>query len=136
MLAYFKPGNFSLRSGQLTNYGFTSESGKNWDINFCPKCGTTVYYQLEAWGELSGIDAGTLDPPTFFFDIAGKVFTESKTHFIGDIEADRHFKKFPRYEPKRYEEDLLKRSNYRSKTCRASFKLANWRKVLAGAAPL
>jgi hypothetical protein len=108
VLAYFKPENFSLKSGQLTHYGFTSESGKRWDINFCSKCGTTVYYQLEAWGELIGIDAGTFDPPTFFFDIAGEVFTESKAHFIGDIKADGHFEKFPGYEPNIYEEERLK----------------------------
>ena len=109
VLAYFKPENFSLKSGQLTHYRFTSESDKQWDINFCSKCGTTVYYQLEAWGDLIGIDSGTLDPPSFFFDIAGEVFTDSKAHFLGDIKADRHFEKFPGYEPKIHEEDRLKR---------------------------
>ena len=109
VLAYFKPENFSLKSGQLTHYGFTSESGKQWDINFCSKCGTTVYYQLEAWDDLIGIDSGTFDPPSFFFDIAGEVFTDSKAHFLGDIKADRHFEKFPGYEPKIHEEDRLKR---------------------------
>ena len=109
VLAYFKPENFSLKSGQLTHYGFTSESDKQWDINFCSKCGTTVYYQLEAWGDLIGIDSGTFDPPSFFFDIAGEVFTDSKAHFLGDIKADRHFEKFPGYEPKIHEEDRLKR---------------------------
>ena len=109
VLAYFKPENFSLKSGQLTHYRFTSESDKQWDINFCSKCGTTVYYQLEAWGDLIGIDAGTFDPPSFFFDIAGEVFTDSKAHFLGDIKADRHFEKFPGYEPKIHEEDRLKR---------------------------
>lgn len=109
VLAYFKPENFSLKSGQLTHYRFTSESDKQWDINFCSKCGTTVYYQLEAWGDLIGIDSGTFDPPSFFFDIAGEVFTDSKAHFLGDIKADRHFEKFPGYEPKIHEEDRLKR---------------------------
>ena len=109
VLAYFKPENFSLKFGQLTHYRFTSESDKQWDINFCSKCGTTVYYQLEAWGDLIGIDAGTFDPPSFFFDIAGEVFTDSKAHFLGDIKADRHFEKFPGYEPKIHEEDRLKR---------------------------
>ncbi len=109
VLAYFKPENFSLKSGQLTHYRFTSESDKQWDINFCSKCGTTVYYQLEAWGDLIGIDSGTFDPPSFFFDIAGEVFTDSKAHFLGDIKADRHFEKFPGYEPKIHEEYRLKR---------------------------
>ena len=109
VLAYFKPENFSLKSGQLTHYRFTSESDKQWDINFCSKCGTTVYYQLEAWGDLIGIDSGTFDPPSFFFDIAGEVFTDSKAHFLGDIKADRHFEKFPGYEPKIHEKDRLRR---------------------------
>ena len=62
---------------------------------FCAKCGTTVYYHLEVWGDLIGIDGGTLDPPTFFFDIAGEVFTKSKAHFVGDIRAAGHFETFP-----------------------------------------
>lgn len=77
-------------------------------MNFCPKCGTTVYYQLEVWGDLIGIDGGTLDPPTFFFDIAGEVFTKSKAHFVGDIKAGGHFETFPGYEPKIHEEQRLK----------------------------
>ena len=43
-----------------------------------------------------------------FFDIAGEVFTKSKAHFIGDIEADRRFENFPGYKPKIYEEERLK----------------------------
>ena len=108
VLAYFEPDNFSLRSGQLSHYEFTSQSGKKWDVNFCQKCGTTVYYQLEVWGDLIGIDGGTLDPPTFFFDIGGEVFTKSKAHFVGDIRAGRHFETFPGYEPKIREEQRLK----------------------------
>ena len=111
VLAYFEPENFSLRSGQLSHYEFTSESGKKWDVNFCSKCGTTVYYQLEVWGDLIGIDGGTFDPPTFFYDIAGEVFTKSKAHFIGDIKAAGHYDTFPGYEPKIREEQRLKGSD-------------------------
>ena len=107
-MAYFEPENFSLRSGQLSHYAFTRESGKRWDINFCAKCGTTVYYQLEVWGDLIGIDGGTLDAPTFFFDIAREVFTKSKAHFVGDIRAAGHPETFPGHEPKIREEQCLK----------------------------
>ena len=98
----------SLKSGLLTHCGFTSESAKKWDINFCPKCGTAVYYQLKVGGNSFGIDAGRFDPPTFLFDLAGEVFIKSKAHFIGDIEPDGHFEKFPGYEPKIHEEERLK----------------------------
>ena len=76
-----------------------------------PKVRNNGLLPVRSLGELIGIDAGTFDPPTFFFDIAGEVFTESKAHFIGDIEADGHFEKFPGYEPKMYEEDRLKSRN-------------------------
>ena len=64
VLAYFEPDKFRLDAGELTHYNFKSESDKNWDTYFCPTCGTTVYYNLESWGSLVGIDASTFDPPT------------------------------------------------------------------------
>ena len=81
VLAYFKPENFSLKSGQLTHYGFTSESGKRWDINFCQKCGTTVYYQLEAWGNLLEL---TLEPSILqhFSSISPEKFLLSQRHIL------------------------------------------------------
>jgi hypothetical protein len=108
VLAYFQPQNFQLQHGELSHYHFTSESDKNWDTYFCPRCGTTVYYQLEVWGDLIGIDAGTFDPPSFFFDIAGEVFTQSKAHFLGEITADNHYEMFPGYEPRNEEPGRLK----------------------------
>ena len=62
-------------------------------------------------GDLIGIDGGTLDPPTFFYDIAGEVFTKSKAHFVGDIRAAGHFETFPGYETKIREEKRLKGSD-------------------------
>ena len=97
VLAYFDPDKFRLDKGELSHYNFKSESDKNWDIYFCPICGTTVYYNLESWGPLIGIDAGTFDPPTFWFDILGEVFTKAKAPFIGEIKAGQHNETFPGY---------------------------------------
>ena len=87
VLAYFEPDKFRLDKGELTHYNFKCESDKNWDTYFCPTCGTTVYHNLESWGPLNGINAGTLDPSTFWFDILGEVFTKVKAPFVGEIKA-------------------------------------------------
>tara|TARA_Y100001934_G_C11897775_1_gene560780 strand:+ start:100 stop:597 length:498 start_codon:yes stop_codon:yes gene_type:complete len=99
VLAYFEPDKFKLTSGEPKHYHFTSESGKDWDIKFCPKCGGTSFYQLETWGELIGIDAGAFDPPGFWFPIKGEAFTKGKANFVGHIDADRHYETFPGYNP-------------------------------------
>ena len=44
-----------------------------------------------------GIDAGTFDPPTFWFDILGEVFTKAKAPFVGEIKAGQHNETFPGY---------------------------------------
>ena len=43
------------------------------------------------------IAGATFDPPTFWFDILGEVFTKAKAPFVGDIKAGQHSKAFPGY---------------------------------------
>ena len=59
VLAYFEPDKFRLDKGELTHYNFKSRAIKI--IYFLSD--ETVYYNLESWGPLIGIDAGTFDPP-------------------------------------------------------------------------
>ena len=79
---------------QLSHYEFTSESGKKWDVNFC-SMRNNRFYQLEVWGDLIGI-GGTLDPPTFSYDIAGEVFTKSK-RICWRYKSGRALQTFPGY---------------------------------------
>ena len=62
-LIYFSPDKFQLLSGTLVTHEFSSESGNNWETNFCIKCGTTVYIKLEVFQDLIGVEGGTFDPP-------------------------------------------------------------------------
>jgi hypothetical protein len=38
-----EPGSFELKTGTLSIYVKTAESGNRRDLAFCPKCGTAVY---------------------------------------------------------------------------------------------
>tara|TARA_B100000963_G_scaffold282483_1_gene251105 strand:- start:39 stop:251 length:213 start_codon:yes stop_codon:yes gene_type:complete len=63
---------------------------------------------LESWGPLIGIDAGTFDPPTFWFDILGEVFTKAKAPFVGEIKAGQHNETFPGYKAVNAEEGRMR----------------------------
>jgi hypothetical protein len=107
VLAYFDEENVSIESGDCSEYAFTSESGFSWDNKFCPKCGTTVFVRLEVFKNQVGITGGTFDPPTFWFDLTGEVFTRSKAHFIGEISAQNHSDTFFCYAPKSQDDARL-----------------------------
>ena len=53
-------------------------------VFFCEKCGTSVYWTInaDALKGMIAIGAGTFDPPAFWFDISGEIFTRSKAPFI------------------------------------------------------
>jgi len=42
-VAFTNPGSFKLRSGELTIYVKTAESGNKRQQSFCPKCGTPIF---------------------------------------------------------------------------------------------
>jgi|TARA_B100000959_G_C14771119_1_gene537542 hypothetical protein len=106
-LAYFEKEKVSLLSGNLTTHNFKSESGNAWQTQFCPKCGTTVFLDLAVFEGKTGVDAGTFDPPTFWFDIINEVFVRSKAHFLGDINAVNHEETFFTYDPETKDESRL-----------------------------
>ena len=107
VLVYFSHENFELLSGDLTRHDFTSESGKKWETNFCVKCGTTVCLELEVFENKIAIEAGTFDPPTFWFTVTNEVFIRSKAHFVGDIVSSVKDETFFSYDPVSGEHDRL-----------------------------
>ena len=107
VLIYFAQDNFELLSGDLTRHEFQSESGKNWQTRFCSQCGTTVYLELEVFKGLIGIEAGTFDPPSFWFDVTNEVFIRSKAHFVGDITTSKKDQTFFSYRPNKTEDERL-----------------------------
>ncbi|MFT4581638.1 MAG: hypothetical protein ACI915_000726 [Gammaproteobacteria bacterium] len=100
VLAYFTEQQITITSGECKEYAFASESDFTWRNRFCPNCGTTVFMRLEVFKDRVGIAGGTFDPPTFWYDLSGEVFTRSKAHFVGDITAKDHSETFFCYAPK------------------------------------
>ena len=72
------------------NYSFTNESCSGWQTEFCSRCASTLFMQLDKRPGLTAISYGTFDPPTFHFPVTREVFTRSKAHFVGEIEAAEH----------------------------------------------
>ena len=106
-LAYFVTSEIKLLKGHLTDFSFTSESGSGWTTKFCSKCATTLFVELEKRPGLTGVSYATFDPPTFHFPITREVFTRSKAHFVGELEAIEHHETIAGYEPKIDEEGRL-----------------------------
>ena len=56
--------------------------------------------RLEVRPNEVGVAGGTLDPPSFWYDIAAEVFTRTKAHFVGEIPTERKSKTIHYYSPK------------------------------------
>lgn len=62
--AYFKQEDVELLRGALTTYEHRSDETQRWlRIQFCPKCGTTVTWTVEAMPGMRALGLGTFDDP-------------------------------------------------------------------------
>lgn len=52
-------------SGASTTYTRTAESGNTLTFRFCPKCGSTVYWEGQAFPGFVAVAIGTFADPTF-----------------------------------------------------------------------
>ena len=107
VLVYFEAADISILSGELGRYAFKAESNNAWENEFCTNCATTLLMRLEVFPGWVGIAGGTFDPPPFWYDLNAEVFTRSKAHFVGDINAADHNPTFFSYEPKTPDEARL-----------------------------
>lgn len=61
---YFMKENVVKTQGELNEYEFTTESGRSFKQEFCPKCATTLFWTLEVSKGLTGVAGGSFDPPS------------------------------------------------------------------------
>ena len=47
-----------------------------------------------------GVEGGTFDPATLWYNIVTEVFTRSKAHFVGEIPTEKKSKTIHYYSPK------------------------------------
>ena len=51
--------------GRATDWVRTAESGNRLTFSFCPNCGATVYYRLDAHPDLTAVPIGAFADPRF-----------------------------------------------------------------------
>lgn len=85
---YFPDDAVRQLSGELRDYTFDTESGRTFTTRFCTICGTSVLWRLELFPDLTGVEGGTFDAPTFWFDVKREVFTRTRAPFLPHDLAD------------------------------------------------
>jgi hypothetical protein len=64
--AVFDDKRVEFRGGPLTKYRHISDRSGRWlDLEFCPRCGTSIGFTLEWRPGARIIDAGTFDDPSW-----------------------------------------------------------------------
>jgi hypothetical protein len=59
--AYFNVSQVNAINGDSTVFRRGSDSGRYIEGNFCPTCGTTLYWKAELWPELLAVAVGCFD---------------------------------------------------------------------------
>lgn len=63
--AIYPDAAVSTEGEQKTWRRVVPESGRWLESSFCPNCGVTVMFRMEAWPDVSGISVGCFADPTF-----------------------------------------------------------------------
>ena len=63
--AYFNRSQIHKIIGEGKSFRRSSDSGRWVEYNFCPQCGTNVYWSLEIWPETVGVGVGCFTDPAF-----------------------------------------------------------------------
>jgi hypothetical protein len=90
--------NVVKTQGELSEYKFTTESGRSFIQEFCPKCATTLFWTLEMSKGMTGVAGGSFDPPSFWYDIDREVFRRTSATWI-DNDITEKYDTHPNYEP-------------------------------------
>lgn len=82
VLASFPEEAVEVLQGQLTEYEHRSDESGRWlRMNFCPKCGTTVFHTAELRPGVRTITGGTFDDPDWF-RIDRHIWAQSKLPWV------------------------------------------------------
>ena len=79
--AYFPRASVAAIEGRSETFTRSSEAGRKLTFHFCPGCGTSVYWTLEAFPDHYGIAAGCFDDPGFLAPMR-VVWAQHKHHWV------------------------------------------------------
>jgi hypothetical protein len=63
--AFFPKGQIAAIDGAHKTFRRSSDSGRQLDYHFCPECGSTVFWNLDAAPELTAVAVGCFTDPAF-----------------------------------------------------------------------
>jgi len=63
--AFFPKRQISAIEGTHKAFPRSSDAGRNLEYHFCPECGSTVFWNLDAAPELTAVAVGCFTDPTF-----------------------------------------------------------------------
>lgn len=89
--AYFSPDKIKI-TGQTQPFSRPTESGEIFTSNFCPKCGTSVFWKIEQETERVGVAVGAFGDPSFPHPDRS-VWEQSKHPWVCTDVAQEHFSK-------------------------------------------
>ena len=97
-----------VQSGSFDTYSYTTGNNTKLEIRRCAKCGTSLFWKLDAdrFKGLIATAGGAYDPPTFWSKVDVEFFTRSKAPFCM-IASQESFSSSPHYEPVNKEDDRL-----------------------------
>jgi hypothetical protein len=95
--------------GESTEFVQVGDSGNGVRLNFCPTCGSTIYWKPEALPSVIGVAVGALAAPDFPAP-ALSIFERSKHHWV---HLDGPVEHFQEGVVRKYSPDLTNRSDSR-----------------------
>ena len=101
---WFNENQIKMLKSNYKQYQFTTESGNHFQTNFCIECGTSVYWTISHMKGMIAIAGATFNPPSFWYDVPGEIFTRSKAPYI-TIDCKEHFETSATYKPVKTDED-------------------------------
>ncbi len=78
---FFPSQAVELTQGVPKPYAFETESGRSFVTQFCPDCGSSIFWTIGLFPDWTAVAGGSFDPPSFWFPINRQVFTRSKAPF-------------------------------------------------------
>jgi hypothetical protein len=78
--AFYDRANVAEPIGRSTTFSRRSDAGRSIRSHFCPECGTTVYWEPEAFPERIGVAVGAFADPAFRQPVRA-VWTQSRHHW-------------------------------------------------------
>ncbi len=102
---WFDQAQVKFLKGNYKQYKFKTESGNDFETNFCENCGSSVFWTINPlMKDKVAIAGGSFDPPAFWFDVSAEIFTRSKAPFV-NISCEEHFETSATYKPVQKDED-------------------------------